>query len=320
MTFEDLFIKDQDFSKELENILLPFMEETATDGYLESNDGLKLHYQYFLNPKERAAIVISHGFCEFISKYAETIYYFYQMGYSVFMIEHRGHGFSDRQVSGFSMVHVNRFEDYVDDFSLFIEKVVIPQSLTERLYLFAHSMGGGIGSLYLEAHPEVFKKAVLSSPLMELNMGSTNKFLIWLVCMLSYIPFIGTKYIPGHHDYDHKYKYPHCSTMSKARYNFVYNEREEEPHYQSNGASFRWGREAINVSKKILKNAHLVKIPVILMQASLDDLVTPTAHKEFESKAADCKLIRYEDCKHEIFNATDDIIFDYYKKIMDFYE
>ena len=56
------------------------------------------------------------------------------------------------------------------------------------------------------------------------------------------------------------------------------------------------------------------------MQASLDDLVTPSAHREFESKAADCKVIRYEDCKHEIFNATDDIIFDYYKRVLDFYE
>ncbi|MBQ7147619.1 MAG: alpha/beta hydrolase [Pseudobutyrivibrio sp.] len=319
-TIEDLIVKDKDFAEAMEGEILPLLKEIAKDGYLTSKDGLKLHYQYYINPQEKASIVISHGFCEFISKFAETIYYFYQMGYSVFMIEHRGHGLSDRQVQSYSIVHVNHFEDYVDDFNLFIEKVVVPESLTEHLYLFGHSMGGAIGALYLEKYPKVFEKAVLTSPMLELSLSSNNKFVINLLCLLSYLPFFNKKFIPGHHEYDHKYKFPHCSTMTKARYNYVYNEREREPHYRSNGASFGWGREAVNVSKKILKNAHLVKIPVILMQASLDNLVSPEGHAVFASKAVNCRVIRFEECKHEIFNATDDIILEYYKDLYEFFE
>ena len=137
---EDIIIKEEDFTATMEGKILPFLNENFKEGYISSTDGLKLHYQFLVNPNEKAAIVISHGYCEFISKYAESIYYFYEMGYSVFMMEHRGHGFSGRLVEGFSKVHVRRFEDYVSDFNLFIENVVIPESLTEKLYLFAHSI------------------------------------------------------------------------------------------------------------------------------------------------------------------------------------
>ena len=139
-TIEDLFIREQDFADAMHSKVLPFLKENSKDGYFRNKDGLNLHYQMMINKEEKAAIVISHGYCEFTTKYAETMYYFYQMGYSVFVIDHRGHGLSDRQVAGYSKVHINHFEDYVSDFNEFMEKVVVPESITERFILFAHSM------------------------------------------------------------------------------------------------------------------------------------------------------------------------------------
>ncbi len=320
MILNDLIIKDKDFESAMKNKISPFLKEHIVDGYFENSDGLKLHYQYMVNPNERAAIVMSHGYCEFSTKFAETMYYFYQMGYSVFFLEHRGHGFSEREVEGYYKVYVRHFQDYINDFDQFIKKIVIPESLTEHLYLFAHSMGGGIGALYLEQHPEVFEKAVLSSPMIKLTAGEENKLAARFVSLLSYIPFMSKKYLPKHHDYNHQFKYPHCSAMSKARYTYQYNERERELHYKTSGATLSWAREAFNVSKKIIKNAHLIKIPVILMQASLDTLVVGEAQDIFSSKIPSCTLIRFEDCKHEIFNATDDIILDYYTRVFSFYQ
>ena len=319
-SIQDIFIRDKDFANQMESKILPFLKENTKDGYFETQDGLKLHYQYMINPQERASIVISHGYCEFTTKFSEVMYYFYQMGYSVFIVDHRGHGLSDRQVDGYFKVYVNHFEDYISDFNQFIEKIVIPYSLTEHLYLFAHSMGGAVGALYLEKYPTVFEKAVLTSPMIRLNTGISNKFVIRLVCLLSHLHIFRKRYIPKHHDYDHKYKYPHCSCLSKARYNFVYNEREREVHYRTSGATFGWAREAFNVSKKILKNAHLIQIPVILMQASKDTLVMPDAQDEFVERALNCTLRRFEGSKHEIFNATDDIILDYYGEVFHFFE
>jgi len=297
----------------------PFLKGKIQDGYFENREGLKLHYQMLVRPDEKASIVICHGYCEFTTKYAEAAYYFYQMGYSVFMIEHRGHGLSERQVEGYCKVHIKHFKDYVDDFHEFIEKIVVPNSVTEKLYLFAHSMGGGIGAIYLEEHPMVFAKAVLSSPMIELSTGGTSKVVVKLLAWASYLPFMAQRYLPGHHDYDHTFKYPRCSTLSKARYTYVYKERERENHYRTSGCTFSWSREALNISKKIIKNACLVQIPVIIMQASLDTLVMPQAQNKFASLAKNCLIKRFEGSKHEIFNATDDIILEYYQDVFSFF-
>lgn len=319
-SIENYFIKEQDFADSMKGKVLPFLNEKIKDGYITTRDGLKLHYQTLINPEEKAAIVMSHGFCEFISKYTETLYYFYQMGYSVFIVEHRGHGLSDRQVKGLCKVHVDRFEDYIVDFNEFIEKVVIPESITERLFLFAHSMGGAIGALYLEKYPRVFERAILSSPMIKLKTGRRPKPVVKMVSILTILPFFRKKYILGHHDYDHSFKYPKCSCLSKARYTYQYNERERDEHYQTNGATYGWSKESVNVSKKILKKASLVEIPVIIMQAAMDTLVVPEAQNEFAELAKDCKVIRFEGSKHEIFNATDDIILDYYTEVFRFFE
>lgn len=318
MNITDIFIKDQDFTEKLNGEILPFIESNIVDGYFTNVGGLRLHYELLKHPHEKKLIVISHGYCEFTRKYAEVMYYFYHMGYSVAIMEHRGHGFSAREVPGYSMVHIDRFQNYVDDFAQFVDEIVIPTSSSGKPILFAHSMGGAIAALYLEQHPLVFEKAILSSPMIGLKMDGINPFALKLVLALSHLPFLNKRYVPGHHDYDFTFNYPKCSALSKPRYNLQYVERGRVPQYRSNGATFGWTRESFNVSKKILKNANLVEIPVILMQASEDDLVLPEAQNDFAVKAKNCRLYRFEGSKHEIFNATDEIIIDYYNKIFDF--
>ncbi|MCR5416550.1 MAG: lysophospholipase [Pseudobutyrivibrio sp.] len=319
-SIEQIIIKEQDFTSTMASKVLPFINDKIKDGYFTNRDGMDLHYQALICPDEKASIVISHGYCEFTTKFYETIYYFYQMGYSVFIIDHRGHGLSERQVQGYCMVHVDSFYDYIYDFNEFIEKVVRGMSPTEHLILFGHSMGGAIAALYLEMFPGVFEKAILSSPMIKLDTGNVNRLVIAGLKLLSHTPLFGKRYLPGQHDYEHIFKYPRCSAMSKARYTYAYNEREKNNHYRTSGCSYSWMREAFNVYKKIIKNANSVEIPVILMQASLDTLVVPEAQNEFASLAQNCQLVRFEGCKHEIFNATDDIILEYYVKLFDFLE
>ena len=47
----------------------------------------------------RGVVVISHGFTEFARKYSEMAWYFLLSGYSVCILEHRGHGHSAHDVS-----------------------------------------------------------------------------------------------------------------------------------------------------------------------------------------------------------------------------
>lgn len=318
MELGDLIIKDADFPARLEDTILPFIKENIHDGYCKATDGGKLHYQYLKNPQEKAAIFISHGYCEFITKFYEIMYYFYNMDYSVYIVEHRGHGYSDRMVKGYSKVHIDHFETYVTDFDCFVDHVKRHHP-SDHYYLFAHSMGGAVAALYLEGYPATIEKAVLSSPMIEMSTGDSSKFVVGAMCALSYLPGFGKMYVPGHKDYNGEYKYPKCSSISENRYRYQFDEREKDEHYRTNGASLTWTRESLNVSKKILKNANLVKIPVILMQASEDHLVNPQGQNDFAKLSGNTKLIRFEGAKHEIFNATDEIVLDYYKTIREFF-
>ena len=120
-----MIITEEKYNEELTRYVLPFIRLNFEDGYMKSADGTRIHYGYVTTPVAKAAIVISHGFTECMPKYYEMIYYFAKAGYSVYMVEHRGHGFSDRSVSDISMVTVNSFDDYVSDLDMFIREIVM---------------------------------------------------------------------------------------------------------------------------------------------------------------------------------------------------
>ena len=182
-----VLISDEDFAARLEDTIKPWVAEHLQEEYFTSFDGTRIHTHYAIHPKEKASIVISHGFCEFAGKFHEVMYYMYEMGYSVFFIEHRGHGFSDRAdcIHEWDRVYVKDYGEYVQDMHEFMEQVVKKHSLTHKYYLYAHSMGGAIGTLFLEKYPEVFERAVLSSPMLQVNFGKNPTWLVKVLMVLS---------------------------------------------------------------------------------------------------------------------------------------
>ena len=72
----------------IENKLSDYMNK----GYFYGEKSIKVYYEYYKNNKSNKVIVISHGFCECIEKYKELIKSFFYKGYSVYILEHRGHG------------------------------------------------------------------------------------------------------------------------------------------------------------------------------------------------------------------------------------
>lgn len=109
--------------------------------------------------KTKKALVFVHGFCEFFGKYHELFYDFYHAGYAVFFYEQRGFGKSLREVSDKDAVYVGNFAEYVEDLKLFTDEVSKMMGKKLDLMLFAHSMGGCVGALYLEKYPETFKSS-----------------------------------------------------------------------------------------------------------------------------------------------------------------
>ena len=81
----------------------------------------------------------------------------------MYIPEHCGHGRSYRLVEEPSLVHVDSYKRYVADL-LFVARTAKKEHKNLKLYLFGHSMGGGIAAAAVAAKPKLFERLVLSSP------------------------------------------------------------------------------------------------------------------------------------------------------------
>lgn len=287
---EHLFFGEEDFQKRMEDEVQPWMKECLQEGCIHSGDGTRLHCHWAQHPQEKAAVVFCHGFCEFAGKYHEIMYYFYQMGYSVFFVEHRGHGFSQRYVQDPDRVYVKSYQEYVSDLKAFLDQVVRKEMRSRNMFLFAHSMGGAIGALFLEEYPSYFKKAVLSSPMMQMNFGKIPEWEVKLLVFWSRIAHWNTGYVPGQHGFDGSYGFEGSSCLSKARYDYVFRLRKEVPEYTTYGGTYAWTRASIQATREIAKNAERVDIPVLLLQAGKDSMVKPEGQQYFADHAKQVRL------------------------------
>ena len=319
--FTNNYISEKSFQEEMRTKVEPYLDSLRKGGYLTGSNGLKFYYETFIKKNSKASIVICHGFGEFIERYHELIYYFLRENYSVFIMEHRGHSRSSRLGSDKSQINVEKFDYYVEDFNKFIEQVVNPDSRDKKLLLFAHSMGGGIGTAYLEKYSTRFKAAILSAPIHEINTGKYPKIVADIVSRLMKLINKGGDYLPGQKAYNSNYKFPGKATICKARYDYSYNKMIEDEAFQSGGSSANWYVEASKAAKNIIKekNASKVEIPVMLLQPENDNYVMPEAQNTFAKYAKNCELIRIKGSRHESFNEKDEIAFPVFEKILNFY-
>lgn len=314
------FFKEDDFQKGMDETVLPWLKENLVEGTFEGEKGISIHYSMIHHPEEKAAVVIFHGYCEFFGKYHEMAYYLYQNGYSVYCIEQRGHGRSGRENHNPSAIHVVDFQDYVRDQKTFIDNVVKKNSGDVPLYLLAHSMGGLVGTRFLEDYPEVFDKAVLSSPMIQINFGKVPYF----AAVLMGIWFSLTKnleaYVPGGHDFKPVSDFEHSSQLSEARYNYMFKQRLDNKAFQTSGATMGWTWTSMKAVKKSKKNLNRIKTPVLLCQAGLDDKVDNRGQDYFIAHRPDVRFEKFPKSKHEIFNAATEERERYYRTVLSFFE
>lgn len=336
-------IRDCEYNEYMYDKNAKWREAFVKEGNLKTYDNLSLRYYYAVQPEDklpRGFIVILHGYCGFWGKFHETAHYFWQGGYDVFFLEHRGHGYSGRQTDDKDLVHVIKFSDYVKDVKNFMDNVVIPHVndrknhfnseakdclakagdciLEPELALFGHSMGGAIATLFLEEYPQYFSKGILSSPMFSISTGKFPKFIINLFAAKVKIFHEESKPYFGGKRFDGVPVYQTSSTRSEVRYNYIFNQRLCDTHYHTYMPSNGWSVASFNASAKALKNAGKIKVPILLLTAGNDSFLNLDGYDKFMEKVSDGRQIHFAEAKHEIFNDIDEVREDYYRKIFEF--
>ena len=174
-------IHENEYLYKMNNEIEPYLATHRQEGYVpgaedhlhQKDTGIvgKIHVQRYLAEKPKGVIIISHGFTEAAPKYDEMIYYFLKAGYHVYMPEHMGHGQSYRLTADPSLVHIDTWKRYVRDFLKICH--VIKKTYPELpLVLFAHSMGGAIGTIAAAWESQLFQKIILNSPMLRPLTGN----------------------------------------------------------------------------------------------------------------------------------------------------
>lgn len=314
---EGLLLGEEDFVEKMKTEVRPYLEQFRENGFMKSDDGKRIHFAKYIQKEPLGNVVISHGFSEFEEKYEEQVYVFLKQGFNVYFVEHRGHGYSDRSTQDEEIVHVDNFEQYVDDLHKFVHEIVPDRNR----YLFAHSMGGAIGIRYLEKYPEDFYKAVLSAPMCDMLLGSYPRWSVKLIT--GFMCLIGNKahYSLGQSGFKGP-TFEKSSNLSRARYMYYYGKRVDNTHYRTGGGSYGWVRAALKASDKLMKKRQIKKIncPILILQAELDHLVDIKAQDKFLERAKTARMIRVKGAKHEIFNGYPEHRKLFYKEVIAFLE
>lgn len=295
------------------------LEACKTSGYFPGFDGRKLYYEYFLAENSRASVVIVHGLSEFTKKFYELAYYLLNQGYNVFLYDQRCHGLSCRLTDRVDMLHVDRFEDYVSDLSLFISQVVTPAE-DKPIYLYGHSMGGAVAACYLTRQGETVRKAILSAPMFRPTTGT-----VWAPAarlglgLLAAAQGPKTKFrLSQEFNPDHRFEL--AIDQSRARFTHNMSMRRGEKRYQSTPMTVGWVRESLAIGPRLLRRKRLARIrtPILLLSAQKDTVVRVDAHHLFARLCPTCQLVTLKDANHAMLSGKPEVLKQYLQQILDY--
>ncbi len=320
----DWILKDEQYDEQMQTIAEPYLAAHAEERWPCREEGHPIHCVIYHADHPRGMIILSHGFSETAEKYKEIAYYFLRAGFLVYLPEHCGHGYSYRLTDDPSLIHVDHYQRYVDDF-LFISRMAREEHEDLKLYLYGHSMGGEIAAACAAKDPELYEKIILSSPMIRPLTGGVP----WLLAeAIVYINcFLGRKerYVIGQKPYDDSREdFAASSSMSEARFSYYARKRSAEPKLQMSASSYGWLREAARLNHYVkFEGWKRVQAPVLLFQAEDEDLVSKRAQDRYIvglniRQPQTAKLVRVPGTKHEIFNSPDQIVATYWKRILRF--
>ena len=292
-----------DFLRHFNREVAPFWnsgERTVVEGYSH----IPIHTVYFSNSREKPLVLILHGFKESILKFRELAFNLYKQGFSVLVVNLRGHGYSGRIAEDPNVVHVEHYKAYLYD----LERILAADKFNKPrpVILFGHSLGGAIATAFaLERKPANLKALILSSPMIGFN---THHVPVWFVkpLLLGAVSLgFGASYAFGQGPRDISnwvYNPDSSGTSSRMRFNH-YRSDVVKQQVPMGGASFGFALAAINLSTAIQEPAKVSRLdlPILLISGGRDHVILPENHRQFCKTAKNCQLYPIKEARHAPF-------------------
>ncbi|MDT8445385.1 MAG: alpha/beta hydrolase [bacterium] len=243
----------------------------------------KIPFASWIAEAPKAQVYVLHGYAEHFRRYDRFAQNLNLAGYSVHAFDLPGHGAAEGRRG-----HIDSFQDYIDSLLWFIEE---NPNREENLptFLFGHSMGALISAHMVIQKQQHLQGLILGSPLT--GFGGLLSSAGWALAK-----FLGRnqpdRLIPKPLD-------PKDLTHLEWRH----------PEYTSDPLRLTTLSPALFLgmlswSDLLHKNAHLLKIPLLVFYSRADQVVNPLKIEAFfrAVKSRDKELVAFSQAGHEILN------------------
>lgn len=258
---------------------------SGKEGFLKTQDGLKLFYRYWDVSQPRAVCLLVHGLAEHSGRYENLAGRLTAKGLSVWIMDHRGHGRSEG-IRG----DCRSFQEFIDDLHLLKQRAA--EALPGLpLFLIGHSLGGLMALAYAVDHPKEIRGVAVSSPALKL----THETPAWKVALVTATAKVAplTPFQNG------------VNPADLCRDPQVVEAYRKDPLIHS-VLTARCALALQDALRNTLDLAGRLSIPCVIFQSGTDQVCDPQAAQEFARRAAasgaPLSLRRYDGMYHELFN------------------
>ncbi len=253
------------------------------EGYFEGVDDCELYEQWWRPPTPQAVVIIVHGLAEHSSRYTPAATYLASQGFAVYTFDLRGHGNSDGD-----QAYVQSFRDYLADLGILLSRVQ-EREPDKSIFLFGHSLGGAIATLFVIRYLPFLRGLILSAPALKTG-SSIPPLLVRLSGIVGRIaPKLATIKLEA---------------KAISRDPQVVEAYEQDPLVYRGGILARTGAETNGAIKEIQARMEEVTLPLLIMHGTADRLTEVEGSKQLYTRAEskDKQLKLYEGLYHEILN------------------
>lgn len=301
-------IPEADYANAYQREIVPLLKRFQRGTFVGAKNIKISTAQWKSSPTADRCFVILPGRSEQLEKYAEVVHSLNEGElkgeFIYFLMDHRGQGSSQRFMPQIDRGHVDDFDNYAQDVKTFFDEVV-SQTYCRDTSLLAHSMGGGIAVDFLQKHPGLVDRAVLTSPMLKILTKPYPYAVARGIVLGSMAIGRGMQFAVGEKPFNPNDDFEsNRFTGSKVRYDMWMNLFRELPQTQLGGVTNRWVNEIMKGTKKVRARYSQVQIPLRVIKASDERYSEPAEMEKLCRQAAQCEVTTLVG-KHEVLMERD---------------